>query len=519
MDRRLEALEPVVSGLDEARRRQSQVEGELQGAVEALAEADAEAGALPVARDDALTRLESARVVAERRDECRRLLEEATRRREAAEALPEARASVDQADALARAAHQQSNDARTRHLDLLERRLVGMAAELAAALVDGAPCQVCGSRQHPTPAAASPDAVTEEQQRQADEGAELAREAHEKAQHSLGEVRRRLGLLEQASGGLNTAAARRSEDAARGELEQARDAEEQVVGLTSQLADLDGRIRDAAVQQTTVRKRHDQLREELAGLERLITETALQVSAVLGEDLNREEVVAKAGQELSQVQGAARALTALEDAEVHHASCRDRADRAAVVARFGDVDRAAAAVLGDDDVALIEGLLAQRSEARSRAQGVLEEADVQALADVGVPHGEADLVRARTETEQAGKALQDAVSARDRARETAASLAALDDQVAAALAAWLPARTEHELEESMSSLVRVEVPTTRCKSACPPTSSPPGWTRCWTPPTSGCSRCVTCATPSTAPPGPAQAGGRARHRGPRRLDR
>ncbi|MFD4179902.1 AAA family ATPase, partial [Rhodococcus sp. NPDC058514] len=57
----------------------------------------------------------------------------------------------------ARTRHQ---DARGELLDLRERRLAGMAAELAAGLADSEPCVVCGSAQHPNPAEPSESVVT-----------------------------------------------------------------------------------------------------------------------------------------------------------------------------------------------------------------------------------------------------------------------------------------------------------------------------------------------------------------------
>ncbi|WP_405638633.1 AAA family ATPase [Streptomyces uncialis] len=59
-------------------------------------------------------------------------------------------------------------------LELRERRLDGMAGELADQLTDGTPCSVCGSPDHPQPAQRQPDQPTRE-----DEG--KARTLHEQA--------------------------------------------------------------------------------------------------------------------------------------------------------------------------------------------------------------------------------------------------------------------------------------------------------------------------------------------------
>ncbi len=58
----------------------------------------------------------------------------------------------------ARDAHQ---SARGRWLDLVQKRIEGMAAELASSLAPGDPCQVCGSREHPAPAQSDVVTVTE----------------------------------------------------------------------------------------------------------------------------------------------------------------------------------------------------------------------------------------------------------------------------------------------------------------------------------------------------------------------
>lgn len=78
--------------------------------------------------------------------------------------------------AAARATHEGADEARRQaidtHLALLQRRLEGMAAELAGSLVDGLPCPVCGGADHPRPAqpaesAVSPDQVDDARSRRA----------------------------------------------------------------------------------------------------------------------------------------------------------------------------------------------------------------------------------------------------------------------------------------------------------------------------------------------------------------
>ncbi|MGP3638301.1 SbcC/MukB-like Walker B domain-containing protein, partial [Streptomyces sp. 24-1644] len=76
-------------------------------------------------------------------------------------------------------------------LALRERRLRDIAAELAAGLVDGAACTVCGSAEHPDPARPGDghvDRATEEAALAAHRSAEAARTA---AEHELGSVRER----------------------------------------------------------------------------------------------------------------------------------------------------------------------------------------------------------------------------------------------------------------------------------------------------------------------------------------
>ncbi len=70
--------------------------------------------------------------------------------------------------------------AREQLMALLQRRLAGHAGELASVLVDGEPCAVCGSVEHPRPAPASDEPVTEDEI-QAAEAAQVRAAAAERA--------------------------------------------------------------------------------------------------------------------------------------------------------------------------------------------------------------------------------------------------------------------------------------------------------------------------------------------------
>jgi len=77
----------------------------------------------------------------------------------------------------------------TAHLEIRRARFDSMVAELSARLVDGDPCPVCGSVEHPDTAQLSVDRVTVEQEEQASAAAEAAREKAEEIGRELAATR------------------------------------------------------------------------------------------------------------------------------------------------------------------------------------------------------------------------------------------------------------------------------------------------------------------------------------------
>ncbi|MFI7002818.1 AAA family ATPase [Nocardia sp. NPDC050175] len=148
----------------------------------------------------------------------------------------------------ARAAH---NDAKERVLDLRERRLAGMAAELADGLSDGQPCTVCGSADHPAPARPTATAVSKD----AEEAAVTAERAAEDARDR---VLARITTLEREIEALTA----RGGDADRVELAAALRTATDRYEDTAELAALaDGLTAELTRLRTDEARLHDELRE------------------------------------------------------------------------------------------------------------------------------------------------------------------------------------------------------------------------------------------------------------------
>ncbi|MET7853694.1 AAA family ATPase, partial [Streptomyces avermitilis] len=153
----------------------------LQAGIESAQEATTRAEQLAVRRDPAQARLAAAR----RRDRLSR--------------------DTDEARARALAAREQATDARSHWLDLKEQRLQGIAAELAASLVEGEPCAVCGALDHPAPARKIAGHVDRETEERALTAYQRADETATVDERRLGAVREELAAATAEAGDAPTA--------------------------------------------------------------------------------------------------------------------------------------------------------------------------------------------------------------------------------------------------------------------------------------------------------------------------
>lgn len=116
-------------------------------------------------------------------------------------------------------------------LALREARLAGIAAELAAALVHGQACPVCGSDEHPAPAVQASSAVSAADEKVSADRCEVLDRASQRAGAFIAEVRAELDACISAAAGVTVSAARKQVAIAASADTAAREAAEQLPGL------------------------------------------------------------------------------------------------------------------------------------------------------------------------------------------------------------------------------------------------------------------------------------------------
>ncbi|MFD4941106.1 AAA family ATPase [Streptomyces sp. NPDC058409] len=192
-------LRQELGGLDAAKRaerRSAEIDAERAG-LERQARADDELiheargwlAGWESTRHDLRARIEEAQEAATRAEQLAGRLEPARARLEAARRRDALAIQASAAAERLAAAREQASGAHESWLGLRERRLRDIAAELAAELVDGEDCKVCGSADHPKPARAADGHVDRATEERALDGYRRAEEARTEADRELGVVR------------------------------------------------------------------------------------------------------------------------------------------------------------------------------------------------------------------------------------------------------------------------------------------------------------------------------------------
>ena len=441
----------AVSTLDATRR-------ELSGATARRETAAHEQAALPTRRDELRARLDEARDRAGR-VEAHRLQATASRQRaRAAEALPAAEAEVERLADEVRDARDRAADAREHMQDLLQRRLDGIAAELAGRLEDGVACAVCGSTDHPSPATSEHHPVTDDEQAAAGGAFDDAQRLHADLAAREADARRQVASLREQAAGRSAAGWADEVARLRSDLAAAETAATEAGTLQSELADVERRLAAAddalraaelRVAELTEAERADEQRvaraeDALAAASADLglgdTEPADGVPALLA-GLEADLAAAELASDIAEV-----AIAAAERVSEVFAHALD----VAADEGFESLDAVRDALITETVQRRHEALLVEHARRDAAARATLDDP---ALADLP-DGGPADLDALAGAAREARETLAAATRELHVAEQRLTAVRSLVDRLDAALTAWAPARQDYELAESMSRLVR-----------------------------------------------------------------
>ncbi|AOT57236.1 AAA family ATPase [Streptomyces rubrolavendulae] len=345
------------------------------------------------------------------------------------------------------------------YLDIRRRRTEGMAAELAATLIDGNPCPVCGSCTHPAPAAAQDGQPTRQDEQDAEATHEQANTARDDARAVLNDLR------EQAA-------------AATGEAGDTPliDLQTQRTALDAALADALGRAVDqGAVQEELLALDAEhtihtqQLSTATAGLSarnadydtltRQLTELSAKLTKARGTHptvADRADELTRTADRLKEAAEASRTLAAAAQALTH------RTEQAALAAKnqgFDTLALAQQALLGDEDLRAIEDEITQWRQDCAVHTTVLQDTTLQQAATQ--PPADLDTATAARDAADDQHAL--AAAAASAAHTRTQDLAALAADLETAIQRLEPLEQAHTTARHLAELVTGNSPSARVR--------------------------------------------------------
>ncbi|MBA9058839.1 MULTISPECIES: AAA family ATPase [Micrococcus] len=407
------AAEAVARAVQD-RARMGELEQEAAAAAERRAEIGRDRAALVESRPEREAAVAAHRAAVERgterlgaREAVDRAVSEAAARRTAAEAAAARAVEAETAARAHREAQERRREAAERHVGLLRARYEQAASELAERLVPGEPCAVCGSPEHPAPAATADTTVTEADVRDAEQARTAADRAATDAETALRAAEQTLRTAREAAAGLAPEAAREALERAEAERAALDQAAKDLAADRRRLTAAEKTLAGADETAAALAAEDGRLAEAAAHRAARLTELRDAVEAARGDaetlDARRDQVTA--------ARRVLAALAAAQDEDARARAVADETDQALTAAlaeqRFDDVDAARAARLEETEAAARTAAVQEWHAERARLAELEASEPVRrgrALAEAGVEPPTEEQTRAAAEALAAAEA-------------------------------------------------------------------------------------------------------------------
>ncbi|WP_116047293.1 AAA family ATPase [Amycolatopsis palatopharyngis] len=348
-----------------------------------------------------------------------------------------------------RAAVDEHQRIRQQLLDLRERRLNGMAAELAARLDSGSPCPVCGSAEHPVPAEPVADSVGEQDERAATESEQSADRRRQQAVALRHEADAALAAVRERLAGRTAEELDRLLAEVRAEIAGLAETAERKPQLERAVAAAEAEAEELHTRRAEAEQRAAAAHAERTSLAAQIEERRRRLTEARGE---HQDVAARRAHLVSVLE----ALEALAEARSARIGVEDRLaeQRAAlrealVSAEFDSVESAREAARPNSVRTELERRLTEARTAEAAARAVLAEPELASIS----PDTEVDLDAAIAEVNRARAEAESAVSAHRAAAYRERNVAELAGHYAVVDAELGPAEAEYAELDALTDVV------------------------------------------------------------------